>query len=221
MASRYLGVLFSIAILGAGAYFVMSHQVPVSRDSQPQLATSTIAEETDTYTIDAQYPQFGIPAIDAEIKRIEDAAIDELKAQPPVPHDISVAKNSFYGRFDAPYVGPEYVSVELSLSQYTGGAHPSTTFTGLVFDTKTGTRLELADALTLVGKTLSELSASSSEMLAHSLGDGFQFPEGASADPANFSSFVLDAKSVTFILQQYQVAAYAAGPQQLTFDRVR
>lgn len=210
----------AIAILAGGLYRVLS-RAPVPGTSQPQLATSTIAEETDTYTIDAQYPRFGIPAVDAEIKRVEDAAITELKAQPPVPHDLSVAKNSFYGRFDAPYIGPEYVSVELSLSQYTGGAHPSTIFTGLVFDRASGKRLALPDVLALIGKSLPELSASSSEMLARSLGDGFQFPEGAAATADNFSSFVIDAKSVTFILQQYQVAAYAAGPQRVSFPRVR
>ena len=45
------------------------------------------------------------------------------------------------------------------------------------------------------------------------------FEEGADTNPENFSSFVISADKVTFIFQQYQVAAYAAGPQEVSFER--
>jgi hypothetical protein len=214
--------LAALAILGAGLYLVLQRAPVAQIVSSPQLATSTIAEQTDTYTIDAQYPQFGIPLIDVQLKKLEMDAIAELKAQPPVPHDMSVATNTFTGRFDTPYIGPEYVSVELSLSEYTGGAHPNTLFAGVAFDKKTGTRLELADALALIGKTLDEVSSSSVAQLTKSIDNPSGiFAEGALPQPENYAWFTVSDTAVTFIFQQYQVAPYSFGPQRVSFPRVR
>jgi hypothetical protein len=213
--------IVAIAILAGGLYFVLS-QAPVPHVAAPQLSTTTTAEATDTYTIDAQYPQFGLPLIDVQLKKLETDAIAELKAQPPVPHDMSVATNTFTGRFDAPYIGPDYVSVELSLSEYTGGAHPNTLFAGVAFDKKTGKRLDLADALSLIGKSLDEVSSSSVAQLTQTIDNPSGiFAEGALPKPENFAWFTVSDTAVTFIFQQYQVAPYSFGPQRVSFARVR
>lgn len=220
--SVFLISIAAVALLGLGAYVVLTYTPAGSAaPATTSFATSTVSEKTDAYTIDAQYPQFGIPSIDAQIEKIETDAIADLKAQPQAPHDTELAQNSFYGRFDSPYVGTDYVSVELTLSDYTGGAHPITAFQGLVFDRKTGKRLMLDDILLLIGKTLSEVSSSSASSLAGQLKENFLFPEGAAPTSENYSSFILDASSVTFIFQQYQVAPYAYGPQRVSFTRLR
>ncbi|MEN9413065.1 MAG: hypothetical protein RLZZ342_152 [Candidatus Parcubacteria bacterium] len=219
-----LAVASALALLGIGTYFVFTAgPVAVSVGPTPTfvLATSTISESTDAFDIDAEYPQFGMSAIDTQIRTAYEEAIAELKAQPVVPHGESAAKNSFFGRFDKTYSGPDIISAELILSQYTGGAHPSTIFAGVAFDRTTGKRLELSDALALIGKNITDVSASSTQILTHDLGEGFMFPEGANTNPENFSSFVVSADMVTFIFQQYQVAPYAAGPQRVSFLRVR
>lgn len=213
-------ILAAIALLGVGAYAVLSYSAAPSADSI-RVATSTIAEDTAAYSIDVQLPQFGIATIDAQIRKAYDDAVSELKAQPQVPHDTELAKNSFYGRFAHPYIGPDIVSVELVLSTYTGGAHPSTIFSGVAFDRANSKRLALQDALALIGKTVAEVSASSTASLAAQLGDSFMFREGADTNPENFSSFTVSKDAVTFIFQQYQVAPYAAGEQRVSFPRVR
>lgn len=220
--SVFLISIAAVALLGIGAYVVLTY-VPAGAGGAHAvaLATSTVSEKTDAYAIDAHYPQFGIPAVDTQIAKIETDAITDLKAQPAVMHGESAAQNSFYGRFDSPYVGPDYVSVELTLSEYTGGAHPITAFQGVVFDRKTGKRLTLDDILPLTGKTLGEVSSSSAASLAAQLKENYLFPEGAAPTSENYSSFTLDADSITFIFQQYQVAPYAYGPQRVSFTRVR
>lgn len=217
MRTSVIGIVVAaIALLGLGAYVVLTYE----GGSGTAVATSTIAETTDDYEIDVQYPQFGIPAVDAQIKAIYDQAVSELKASPVVMHDMTAATNSFTGRFDKVFSGPDLISAELILSSYTGGAHPSTLFTGVVFD-RSGKRLTLDDALALTGKSLSEVSESARTQLREALGDGFMFTEGADPKPENYSSFVVDSTSVTFIMQQYQVAAYAAGQQYVVVPRVR
>ena len=46
------------------------------------------------------------------------------------------------------------------------------------------------------------------------------FADGALPKPENYQTFVVGADSVTFIFQEYQVAPYAAGPQEVSLPRV-
>ena len=69
-------------------------------------------------------------------------------------------------------------------------------------------------------RDVAQVSAESSTSLARQLGDMFMFKEGADTNPENYSSFLVSRDAVTFIFQQYQVAAYAAGPQRVSFPRI-
>lgn len=205
-----------VVILLAGAYIIFSG----IRTPAPTLTTATDTESGDSYVIDAQYPQFGIPAIDDQIREALDEQIREIKSYPALPQDSATAKNTLVARFADPYLGPDIVSVDLIFSVDTGGAHPNTLISGVAFDRATGKRLELSDALSLIGKSVAEVSASSSAQFSAAFGGGF-FAEGAADNPENFSSFSVSNDAVTFIFQPYQVAAYAAGPQRVVFPRVR
>ncbi len=182
--------------------------------------TERLQESTDTYAIDVQYPQFGILAIDDQIKAVVEGAASEIRDYPANPPDSAVGQNTLDGNFEKVYVGPDVVSVELLLSQYTGGAHPMTILIGLNFDRATGRKLELNDALRLIGKSVADISAEATRQFRQKFADAF-FAEGADTNPENYSSFVISEDKVTFMFQAYQVAAYAAGPQQVSFARQR
>ena len=203
-------------IVAVGALIIVAGR---QANPEPVVRTATEVESGASYTIDAQYPQFGIAAIDASIREELTQKIDEIKKYPAPVAESATKANALIARYDHAYIGPDIVSVELIFSIDTGGAHPNTIISGLAFDRKTGKRLELNDALSLIGKSIAEVSASSSARFLEAFGEGF-FSEGATADPENFSSFSIDANSVTFIFQQYQVAAYAAGPQRVSFPRI-
>ena len=176
-------------------------------------------EEGDTYSSTVAYPQFGIPAIDSQIRqKVEDAA-EEVKGYPALPEGSATFKNSFDASFDRTYVGPDVISVEMILSQYSGGAHPMTILSGLNFDRETGKQLLQDDAFRMVGLSVDQISKRASAQLKSELGDAFSFPEGASSNPENFSSFLVGTSTVTFLFQPYQVAPYSEGPQQVSFPR--
>ena len=221
---KLIGLLVLLVVLLVALYLIFSfwHVRPLSLSAPAQgveITTGQMHDEGDSYTIDAQYPQFGIPTIDAEIQKAVEDASTEVKGYPANPSDSATPKNSLDVTFDKVYVGPDIVSLELILSEYSGGAHPMTIFTGMNFDRATGKQLQLDDALALTGLSVEQVSAQATAQLSAKLGDGFQFPEGANTNPENFSSFVVSSDKVTFIFQQYQVAAYSAGPQEVSFDR--
>lgn len=179
-----------------------------------------ITDDTDTYTIDAQYPQFGIPSVDAKIKSDLDAALTEFKGYPANPPESAVPKNQFNSDVGGAYVGPDVVSVSLEISEYTGGAHPNTVIDAINVDPRSGKSLALTDALSLIGMNLQQVASSSLAQLKDKLGD-VVFEEGAQPTQENYQSFLINADSVTFVFQNYQVAPYAAGIQEVSFHRVR
>src|SRR3989344_5102235 len=209
-----IAILVILGLLGYIFYPQISGQTQeeevVSEEEQKvEVKEAEVNETTDAYTISAKYPQFGIPAIDSQIKAAVDSAIAEIKSMPGNPAGSATPQNSFDGSFNSVYVGPDVISVTLILSQYTGGAHPMTILSGLNFDRATGKKLMLEDALALIGLTVGEVSAKATTELQAELGESF-FPEGTTTNPENFSSFKISGDKATFIFQHYQAGPYSA-----------
>ncbi|PIR83830.1 hypothetical protein COU18_01995 [Candidatus Kaiserbacteria bacterium CG10_big_fil_rev_8_21_14_0_10_51_14] len=228
--SRILSYVVIAAIaLGAGYYFALWRQpseiyaTPPAATSTPEtvhLTTQTVSEETSAYIVDVQYPHFGIATIDTKIDARVNSAIAEFKTLPPNPPEMSSPQNELTIRFESPYIGDDIVSFKLIISEYTGGAHPNSIFSGLNFDRETGRQLLQSDAFKMIGRTAQQVSVSVTAQLKAKLGENM-FEEGSNSNPENFSSFLISEDKVTFIFQPYQVAAYAAGPQEVSFERQR
>jgi Deacetylase PdaC/Protein of unknown function (DUF3298) len=214
--------LLGVGVLAVAAYLLVASQIPSPTPGTATMvvATSTMQDETPAYSIQVTYPQFGFVAIDAQIKSSLEEALLEFKSLSLAPHDNRMPKSTLEGTFETAYIGPDIVSVVLILTEYTGGAHPGTELRGLNFDRTSGRRLSTEDALALVGKSLEDVSAETITQLRERLGEDFS-PEGAAAHQENFNTFAVSKDSVTFIMQEYQVAAYAAGPQRVSFIRVK
>ena len=225
---RILSSLLIVLVLLAIAALIFArapHLAPLPETTATstgaaQMTMQAIHEDTAVYTINAKYPQFGIPAVDTAIKADLDQALTEFRAYPANPPDSAVAKNEFNSDVGAAYVGPDLVSVSLEISEYTGGAHPNTVYDGINVDLTSGKRLTLDDALSLIGQTLQQVASSSEAQLKPALGDAM-FEEGFAPTPDDYATFLIDKDHVTFIFQNYQVAPYAAGPQQAVFKRVK
>ena len=223
---RALVVAVILIVLG-GAYVLFSlaertaspSEVATSTAQEIQLTTASVSEQTDAYIIDIKYPQFGMPAIDADIKGKVDSSVAEFRSYPPNP-PVSAAQNEFTGTFEDVYVDTEVVSVKLILSQYTGGAHPMTIVSGLNYDRATGRQLLQQEAFEMLGLSAAQVSERATTELKEKLGDSF-FEEGANSNPENFSSFTISRDSVTFIFQASQAGPYAVGPQEISFGRER
>lgn len=178
---------------------------------------ATVREETPRYKIDVQYPQFGITG-DAAIKQaIDDAVrgIKDLARDYPPPGGLQYTLTSSLG---AVYTDSTLVSVQVTLSSYTGGAHGGSAIYGFNFERRSGRQLNTDDALSLIGLPLSQVAEQTAAQLRGRLGSAF-FPEGAKADAKNYYTFLVGADRVTFVFQEYQVAPYAEGPQEVWFPR--
>ena len=221
-----LKFVVALFVLGGAYYVAAPYLQPVTPETPEmpetkadvKVTTAQIQEDSSTYTIDVSYPQFGIPAIDTQIKKAIDDTVTEFKTLSSNPDEPATPKLSFDASFDSVYVGPDVVSVKLILSQYTGGAHPLTLISGLNYDRTTGKQLLQNDAFEMLGMTIEQVSTVATAELKAKLGDSM-FEEGTNTNSENFSSFVISADEVTFIFQQYQTAAYAAGPQEVSFDK--
>ena len=216
-----------LIILGSIAYVIYARAPRIPAAVAPtvggtQMMVATVFDDTATYHIEVRYPQFGIPSVDEKIKAAVDTALTEFRAYPANPLagqalESATPKNEFTGSFDAVYVGPEVVSVELLLSEYTGGAHPNTAVVSVNIDLKTGSEITLDDALARIGRTLPQVATQSLAQLKAAVGEDIIFPEGAGANPDNYGTFLIGTSTVTFVFQNYQVAPYAAGIQKVSF----
>lgn len=222
--NRIFGFVLALVVLGGVGYVLFPYlrtaqePVEIKVSSELEVTTGSIREESETHRMDVEYPQFGIPAIDADIKEKVEAAVAEFQALPANPPESVSAQHTLDGSFENVYIGPNIVSFALVLSQYTGGAHPLTIISGLNYERATGRQLLQNDAFAMIGMSVEEVSEATTAKLKTRLGDSM-FEEGANTNPENFSSFLVSADSVTFIFQAYQVAAYSAGPQEVSFPR--
>ncbi len=224
--NKIVGYVLALAALCILAYaiYVNAPRIPVLTESGSAPAgtamrVATEFDDTAAYRVEARYPQFDNPLVDAKIKAVVDTAVAEFKTIPPNPPGGATPKNEFTGLFDAVYAGDDIVSVKLLFSQDTGGAHPNTVAVGVNVDPKTGRSLTLDDALALTGMTLEQVAAQSLAQLKTKLGFDLISPQGADPKPENYNTFLIGASTVTFVFQSYQVAPYSSGMQEVSFPR--
>ncbi len=109
-------------------------------------------------------------------------------------------------------------SVLFTLSDYTGGAHPNANFQTFTFDFANDRLLMLADVF--VGGQIPwvDISTFVQVDLSEKMGDMADLQwiaDGTGENPDNYQNWVLTADSIIFFFPPYQVAAYAAGMQQV------
>ncbi len=219
----YIGGALVVIFVALAAYFV-SPQLPFWGSEKEQAAkpsvpvrTETLTEKTDAYSIDMKYPQFDIPTIDAKVKAGVDAFVEEFKKE-EAAKKANEAPYELTSSFAGTYMDDEVVSTRLSVSRFTGGAHPGTMIYGLNYARATGKEIGLKSVLALIGATLQQVSDNSKQALKEKLGDSF-IAKGAAPTEENYWMYSINEKGVTFIFNEYQVAPYSEGPQRVSFAR--
>jgi hypothetical protein len=121
-----------------------------------------------------------------------------------------------YKKFES----PRTVSYVYTVYTDTLGAHPNGYFYIFMFDTRTGARLTLGDILE--GDWLAYVSAESKAQITAHLremmggeGEASLFEEGLLPREGNFLNAYIDTDAIVILFDPYQVAAYAAGPQEV------
>lgn len=180
-----------------------------------------VEAKSAAYEIAAEYPSTGLAPVDAEIKAWIDAEVAQFKKQAapepgsaPGPWTLDIAYT--VERNDA-----ETLALSFTESTYTGGAHGSHSFRTYNYLLPDGRRVDLAQILD--GREgLARLSAFVVADLDKRLGgpdgmtDAQWIRRGAGPDWGNFENFLLLPDALKIEFPPYQVAAYAAGPQELS-----
>lgn len=223
-AAIVLVAVFAL-VVGYGVYRMatdprVSKEAPIETASTTiQVRTEKISEDHPDYSIDVEYPQFGIASADAEIMQAVNGAIAEIKAQAATdsPSNEGFRKYELFGSVERTHVGNE-ISASMILSQDFGGAHPLPI--ALTFNfTRDGNQITLDGALQMIAKTLPQLAAEARVKLNAEYEGSIISIEGADAKAENYQTFEISDSSVTFIFQPYQVTAYAAGMPEVSFPR--
>lgn len=176
-----------------------------------------VKEGTRTWAIDIVYPRTGRPAIDAPIEAWVKAITQAFRAETqkmggtPGPWNIEVG-------YEIARNDDQMFTVHFSQSGYSGGAHGYAVTRTFSFLQPDGMEVELAELFTPKGiARISDISiAQLSKTLLRpgGMSDKDWIKAGAGANPRNFRAFVLTPQKLVLFFDAYQVAAYAAGPQE-------
>ncbi len=179
----------------------------------------TIKEARKGYDIDISYPRFGHGAIDRQLESwargIARDFIDGARESTGNPNPWATEVSYEVKRADA-----QMIVVFFQVYSYTGGAHPNTSSETFNFLMPEGRRVEIAELFSPKG--IQRISDISIARLKQELGgpDGLSdmdwIRRGAGPNARNFVSFELLPRVLHLTFDSYQVAAYAAGPQEVT-----
>jgi hypothetical protein len=195
-------------------------------------STKTISEDNKdkSYSIRANYPVFALK--DANVEKAVNNSVALF-----VQDEVSSAKSNF-GDTNNPngQNGQSTFSMSFSIttnqrlkdilpikfdeSFYSAGAaHPGDNIVTANYDLSTGQSISLASLFQPGSKYLETISSYSINALKNKLGsdaDLTQIKTGAAPKSDNFQAFLITDQGLVIIFNEYQVAAYAAGEQEVT-----
>ena len=193
-------------------------------EANMRLESRTIKKTDKMYEVDLTYPE--MVGGDEKVRTAFNGAIQEyvstttdafLGYAKDSEGDFGSAPYALQSGYSSPFVSDKLINVAFEGYEYTGGAHGNTVYETFVFDAATGQRLGLADFFTDKGDYLNAISGyAAHEITMRDVSDADWIKSGTAPDKANFQFFYWTKDGLTIIFPPYQVAAYAAGPQDVT-----
>lgn len=179
----------------------------------------TIKEERQGYAIDIAYPRFGHAAIDRMFEGWARALANEFRE---AAQESTGKPNRWAAEVAYEVVRHDVSMIVVSTTYYSymGGAHPNTTTEMFNLLLPEGRRVEFGELFTTRGvQRVSDISIAKLKQDLMEPGGGGDIDwvkRGAGPNARNFASFELLANKLHIVFDAYQVAAYAAGPQEVT-----
>jgi hypothetical protein len=195
-----------------------------------QAETVTDRDEQKKYEINASYPYIsGLKdtsvqkKINGAIEKTINAEMDNFKLSESdgtveigMPTGTSTLDINFARITNAP--GTNIISFSIAEEMYSvGAAHPAHNYLSLNYDLKSGKKLALSDLFT--GDYVNVLSQKSIAALKAKMGQDANdeyIESGAGPKAENFSVFFPTSQGFKVLFNEYKVAAYVAGPQEIT-----
>ncbi len=166
------------------------------------------------YPLDLAQNDFVASTIDPFIQSTKDQFMQAISdfIPAPGPYELDVT-------YDSTQHSDTMLTLIFTVYQFTGGAHGGTVIQTYTLDLKNKRLVTLDDLFTNTSDALAVIDPLVEQDLTTTLGgmlDANWLKQGTGTDPQNYQTFALDADSITFYFQQYQVAPYAAGIQKVT-----
>ncbi len=172
-------------------------------------------QKTEQYLIEAKYPVFNIEPLNKEVEAICNQYIEECKVEATelssdewfIPLELKI-------KSELKITSNRYVSVNLQVYYYTGGAHGMTYNHTLSYDTESKSFLTLKD---IIKGEQSELEQLVRTKLKKQLAEG-NFVDDPFSGASNLSRFVIANDGIMFFFNPYEVAAYMYGTVSTTIN---
>ena len=197
--------------------------------------TGSAKDPNGIWTVSYRYPRLAAPAIPMIATVNEDIAADiDARLQAFESGNAAIRQqpgkvNTLTGSYTVELLRSDLVSFRLTWVDDTSGAHPATMIETLNYDLNSGVRIAFGDVFADAAGARAILSQQSRALLRSVLGADYDptvVSDGTSPDcpslngptPScplaagdNFGTWALNAKGLTVVFQEYQVAAYADG----------
>ena len=177
-----------------------------------------IQENSGNYHLSVKYPILKNEFADGCLKKLVQEKIDNFKNQLSAENVSSRWKSELFTTYALWTYSARMVSIKLEIYQFTGGAHGMTEIVTATFDLENSQELQLKDIFDPGSRFLEIISEIAQQQLREKLGpqaDGEWIKEGTAAQPQNFQHFVLTPREIIFYFEQYSVAPYSAGIQEV------
>jgi hypothetical protein len=212
-------------ILLCVAVFLASIVLIIAKESgHPLLATfivdtqkKLILIEKPDYTVSIQYPHTGNIKVDPVVdKLIRDESVAFAEDKPAkAEHGWQY---QLYIRYVSSSFSKDIVCYKFEVYSFMGGAHGNTKLVTKVININTGKIYGLDDVFRSGSGYLTKISDICIAYLTNKLGkiaDPKWIGEGAGPKKVNYQDFVLDGRNIVFYFEQYQVAPYSEGVQEV------
>lgn len=189
----------------------------------------TESNKPKMFEITADYPELANAPNAAKfnqiVKSIIDGQVGEFRTSmlAQTAEDLKYFKQLGAGNYlqigyNVEHADENIVSIGFFASTFTGGAHPNYYSFAVNFDAANGRELKLGDLFKPNSGYLQKISAYSIKKLRERLSDGSDdewISSGAEAKEENYKSWNVTRHGILINFDPYQVASYAAGPQEV------
>ena len=228
---RYLVLILGLAVAAVSAAGLKS--IPVGEGDLIIYGKNYHdSSASPVYVVDATYPQIRDfsdekiqERVNSEIDQTIMSQVDNFKREMADWNetDIPIEAYSYYEFvFHISMANHNIFSTELvNYSYYKGAAHPNSDFSALNYDMNSGDKIELKDLFKPGSDYLDVISKYCiGDLVKQWDGDDYSDDEwlkqGAGPNEDNFKTFLIMQDGIKIVFDAYQVAAYAAGPQEVT-----
>lgn len=222
---RIIQIILILGIIIGGIYYYMNfikknetgEGNPTFGITQVLIENEKINEGGENYTVDITYPKTTIEFIDNDTFSFITGILNKFKSDienetPCV--DCPDWQKTLFINYEVVHNNDGIFSLKFSTETFLGGAHPTHIISTKNYGLKEKKIIKFEDVIT--GQALlDKISQISSDYFKHQQLEYDLFVDGFEAKKENYLNFNLKKDSIVFYFQEYQIAPYVAGPQQI------